>query len=202
MSTLASVYHKPPEQFVGAGKYGAAAVQLAAIEEQLQNAREDPLAASAAATAAAVSGKVDDAAPAVVAQSNAENLLDIDFDAPPAPATPVTAQATGASGSAVPPPVAAGGAPKASSGLEDLMGAFGDSAPAAAPAPAPAQAPMATGTSTSNADLLAGLGGLNISSPQAPPAQTQTPAHSGQQGQGQGQRPQQPKSTQDIMDLF
>lgn len=32
LSTLASVYHKPPEQFVGQGRYGADAVQKAAIE--------------------------------------------------------------------------------------------------------------------------------------------------------------------------
>ena len=32
LSTLASVYHKPPEQFVGQGIYGADAVQRAAIE--------------------------------------------------------------------------------------------------------------------------------------------------------------------------
>ena len=32
LSTLASVYHKPPEQFVGQGKFGADAVQKAAIE--------------------------------------------------------------------------------------------------------------------------------------------------------------------------
>lgn len=32
LSTLSSVYHKPPEQFVGQGKYGADAVQKAAIE--------------------------------------------------------------------------------------------------------------------------------------------------------------------------
>jgi vesicle coat complex subunit len=32
LSTLASVYHKPPETFVGHGKYGADAVQKAAIE--------------------------------------------------------------------------------------------------------------------------------------------------------------------------
>ena len=32
LSTLASVYHKPPETFVGQGKYGADAVQKAAIE--------------------------------------------------------------------------------------------------------------------------------------------------------------------------
>jgi vesicle coat complex subunit len=32
LSTLSSVYHKPPEQFVGAGRFGADAVQRAAIE--------------------------------------------------------------------------------------------------------------------------------------------------------------------------
>ena len=71
LGTLASVYHKPPETFVGQGRYGADAVQKAAIEEQMQNARENPLAAAAAA--AAVSG-------APPPQNNAENLLDIDFD--------------------------------------------------------------------------------------------------------------------------
>ena len=32
LSTLASVYHKPPETFIGHGRYGADAVQKAAIE--------------------------------------------------------------------------------------------------------------------------------------------------------------------------
>jgi hypothetical protein len=32
ISTLASVYHKPPETFVGQGRYGADAVQKRAIE--------------------------------------------------------------------------------------------------------------------------------------------------------------------------
>ena len=32
ISTLASVYHQPPEQFVGQGRFGADAVQKAAIE--------------------------------------------------------------------------------------------------------------------------------------------------------------------------
>lgn len=32
LSTLASVYHKPPEQFIGQGRYGSDAVQKAAIE--------------------------------------------------------------------------------------------------------------------------------------------------------------------------
>ena len=32
LSTLSSVYHKPPESFIGQGRYGADAVQKAAIE--------------------------------------------------------------------------------------------------------------------------------------------------------------------------
>ncbi|KMU72628.1 clathrin binding protein [Coccidioides immitis RMSCC 3703] len=72
LSTLASVYHKPPEQFVGQGRFAADAVQKAAIEEQLQNARENPLAAAAAAAVTGTS-----TAPI---QNNVENLLDIDFD--------------------------------------------------------------------------------------------------------------------------
>jgi AP-1 complex subunit beta-1 len=32
LSTLASVYHKPPEAFLGQGRYGAEAMQRAAIE--------------------------------------------------------------------------------------------------------------------------------------------------------------------------
>ncbi|KAI1000287.1 AP-1 complex subunit beta-1 [Podosphaera aphanis] len=71
LSTLASVYHKSPETFVGQGRYGADAIQHAAIQEQRQNAVENPIAASAA-----------------VAQTNAENLLDFDFDGA-APATAV-----------------------------------------------------------------------------------------------------------------
>jgi hypothetical protein len=32
LSTLASVYHKPPEAFLGQGRFGAEAMQKAAIE--------------------------------------------------------------------------------------------------------------------------------------------------------------------------
>jgi AP-1 complex subunit beta-1 len=32
LSTLASVYHKPPETFLGQGRFGAEAMQKAAIE--------------------------------------------------------------------------------------------------------------------------------------------------------------------------
>ena len=74
LSTLASVYHKPPESFVGKGRFGADEIQRAAIQEQRQNAAENPIAASVAAAAAA-NGTGSGAS-----QNNIENLLDIDFD--------------------------------------------------------------------------------------------------------------------------
>ncbi|EPQ66184.1 Beta-adaptin, partial [Blumeria graminis f. sp. tritici 96224] len=77
ISTLASVYHKPPETFIGQGRYGADAIQHAAIQEQRENAVENPIAASTV----------------VSSQNNADNLLDIDFDGtvPVSPGIPVSA---------------------------------------------------------------------------------------------------------------
>ncbi|CAG8465681.1 6856_t:CDS:10 [Acaulospora morrowiae] len=59
ISTLASVYHKPPETFLGKGRFGADAVQRRAIEEQEEASRESPIQAQT--------------------KSNIENLLDLDF---------------------------------------------------------------------------------------------------------------------------
>ena len=56
LSTLASVYHKPPEAFVGKGRYGADAIQRAAIQEQQENLAENPIAASVATANAANGG--------------------------------------------------------------------------------------------------------------------------------------------------
>ena len=74
MGSLASVYHKPADSFVGKGRFGADAVQRRAIEfepplssmtdcdrEQIQNARENPIQAQS--------------------KSNVENLLDLDLGA-------------------------------------------------------------------------------------------------------------------------
>ncbi|KAL4960795.1 putative AP-1 adaptor complex subunit beta [Aspergillus stella-maris] len=182
LSTLASVYHMPPVQFVGQGRFGADAVQKAAIEEQLQNARENPLAAAAAA--AAVSGT-----PAPQQQNNVENLLDIDFDGT-APASAHKEPNGGMSGleglAGTPVRVEspAVGAPSGSNNLDDLLGVFGDSG---APSSAGASAPPNGG---SGADLLDGLGGLDLS------------------GNGMSSPPPAPGSSQpkktneDIMSLF
>lgn len=93
----------------------------------MQNARENPLAAVAAA--AAVSGSIS------ASQNNAENLLDIDFDG----AAPASTQKEPASGIAdleglagtpqrvASPAVTGGAAPSAGKNdLDDLAGVFGN----------------------------------------------------------------------------
>jgi AP-1 complex subunit beta-1 len=72
LGSLASVYHKPKDSFVGKGRFGADAVQRRAIEyflissitnlrEQIQNAQENPIQAQS--------------------KSNIENLLDLEMGA-------------------------------------------------------------------------------------------------------------------------
>ncbi|KAJ6111827.1 hypothetical protein N7523_007888 [Penicillium sp. IBT 18751x] len=177
LSTLSSVYHKPPEQFVGHGRFGADAVQRAAIEEQIQNARENPLAAAAAA---AVSGDT----PSAPAQNNVENLLDIDFDGgAPASAHPeASGGMSGLEGLAGTPvrmqsPAVGAPAPQSSNNLDDLLGVFGDSG-SAQPSSSNANGSGAAG------DLMNGFSGLDLSS-NAPPADNQAR-----------------KPNQDIMDLL
>lgn len=146
LSTLASVYHKPPESFVGKGRFGADEIQQAAIQEQRQNAADDPIAASAATTAA--DGP---------AQNNIENLLDIDFDgAAPASAAPAAAAPAGSG-----------------SGMDDMMGLF--DAPAAAPVQAAGSGAGAVGDMMNGfggLELGAGAGAQG-SSAAMPPAQGQ-----------------------------
>jgi AP-1 complex subunit beta-1 len=168
LSTLSSVYHKPPEQFIGQGRYGAESIQAAAIEEQLENARENPLAAAAAAVAAtngtSASGE----------QSNAENLLDIDFDGA-APASVTEQPSNGLSGleglAGTPQRVAspASATPQPATGnLDDLMGVFGNGN--AAP---PASSSSAFG-GMSDSDIMNGFATMDMSGAnQPPPAKTQ-----------------------------
>lgn len=175
LSTLSSVYHKPPSSFLGHGR--SSALQQAAIEEAAQNARENPIAA----------GQGVSAAP----QSNAENLLDIDFDG----AQPASLQAvpkgglSGLEGLAGTPmrvesPAATMNHPVASppppqnGGMDDLMGVFGDGGGSSAAA----AAPHANGGSMS--DLIDGFGGLGIggtgpTSSHVTPQQDQTPFGAG-----------------------
>ena len=154
-------------------------MQKAAIEEQMQNARENPLAAAAAA--AAVSG-------APPPQANAENLLDIDFDG----AAPASAQKSPPSGMSgleglagtpqrVASPAAADGLSMAGNNMDDLMGLSNGSAGGFGQ--------QANGNAMTNEDILGGFGGLDINVANQPPP-------SGQQLQG-GKR-----TNEDLLGLF
>lgn len=149
ISTLASVYHKPPETFVGQGRFGADAIQHAAIQEQRQNVVDDP---SVAAVIAGASGGI--------LQNNAENLLDIDFDgaAPASAASPPRSGTSGLEGLAgTPQRMASPIEGKASqSNMDDMMGLFGP--------------PLPSGGD----DLMNGFAGMDLSGmSQPPPPQTQ-----------------------------
>ena len=176
LSTLASVYHKPPESFVGKGRFGADEIQAAALQEQRQNAAENPIAA--AAVAAAANG--------ASAQNNLENLLDIDFDGA-APASADTGTGTPDRMASPASTGGLGGPPASGSSIADMMGLF--DAPPAPPAGAPSV------TSGGMGDLMNGFAEMDISGSSHPP-----PA-----GQQLGHAPPQQKSTSagdDLLGLF
>jgi len=179
LSTLASVYHKPPEAFLGQGRFGAEAMQRAAIEEQQEEARENPIAAAAAAAAAG--GQ---------APTNMENLLDIDFDGS-APASMQKQPGFGASGleglAGTPqrvgsPAVNAPAAAPQQSNMDDLMGLFGDGGGGGGTAAPSAQ--------MSNDDMMSGFASMSMNTNQPPPATQQL---GGDQSK---------KTNQDLLDLF
>lgn len=127
--------------------------------EQLQNAREDPLAAAAAA----VSGTT----PSAQAASNIENLLDIDFDgtAPASARSDPLSGTSGLEGLAGTPvrvhsPVA--GAPAASNNLDDLLGVFGGGEGVETAAGAGGFVGSSQGHG-GNVDLMNGFAGLDLS---------------------------------------
>lgn len=160
LSTLASVYHKPPESFVGKGRFGADEIQAAAIQEQRQNAAENPIAAAAAAAAANGTAAT---------QNNIENLLDIDFDGA-APASADTGTGTPDRASSPTSPGALGsGPPPGSSSIADMMGLF-DAAPAGQAAPAAAAPP---GGSGGMHDLMNGFASMDMSGNSQPPPAAQ-----------------------------
>ena len=196
LSTLASVYHKPPEQFVGQGRFAADAVQQAAIEEQLQNARENPIAAAAA--------KGGDVVTDSQQTTNAENLLDIDFDGA-APASVQNQPSNGLSGleglAGTPqrvasptnapsqPPAPASSQPN--NNLDDLLGAFGNGGESDVMSSASAFG--ATAPPMSHDDILNGFGGMDLMGQhQPPPAKTQLDNNAG------GGK----KTNEDLMSLF
>lgn len=188
LSTLASVYHKPPESFMGKGRYGADEIQRAAIQEQRREAAENPIAAAAAAAAAANGGQP---------QSNVENLLDIDFDG--------AAPASHEQGGSVPPtpdrtdsPAVggmSGGAGGPSGGMADMMGLFD-----AAPSSSSQQQPAMGGGGGAMGDIMNGFATMDLSGTSAPP-----PPNQQLHPQGTGGQPQQSQSSggaDDLLGLF
>ncbi|RTE83423.1 hypothetical protein BHE90_002033 [Fusarium euwallaceae] len=174
LSTLASVYHKPPESFVGKGRFGADEIQRAAIQEQRQNAADNPIAASVAAAAANGSGSG-------ASQNNIENLLDIDFDG----AAPASQEQNSAS--ATPDRVASPASGGPSGAMADMMSMFD------APAPASSSAAPAAGPSGGMNDLMNGFEGLNFGG-----ASASEPLPAAMQlQQAQGGASQQPKKDSD-----
>lgn len=171
LSTLASVYHKPPETFVGHGRYGADAIQHAAIQEQRQNAVENPIAASAIA---AQNGS---------SNTNAENLLDIDFDgaAPASADLPPSGGASGLEGLAGTPQRVASPAVNApaapASSMDDMMGLFDMGGPSSS-------------SGGGAGDMMNGFAGLDLSAGSQPP-----PA--GQQLHSDGK-----KTNEDLLGMF
>lgn len=180
LSTLASVYHKPPESFVGKGRFGADEIQAAAIQEQRQNAAENPIAASVAGP----NGQNP--------QNNIENLLDIDFDG----GAPASHEQMSASATATPDRVAspaAGAAP--SGGMADMMGLFD------APPPPPPQSGVAGGGAGGMNDIMNGFDGLDLGgSSQPPPASVQLGL--GDVGAGAGAEQKKSSGNDDLLGLF
>jgi len=179
LSTLASVYHKPPHTFIGQGR--SSALQAAAIEEAKQEARENPIAA--AAVTAAISG-----ASAPQASSNAENLLDIDFDGA-APASMQKAPMAGSSGleglAGTPQRVASPSvtSPTSGCGMEDLMGVFGGGSNGL---------PAGGMNGAAANDLMNGFASMDSNGGQPPPPQQQM------DGMGGGDK----KTKDDLLGLF
>ena len=158
---------------------GATLIQLS--REQMQNARENPLAAAAAA--AAVSGAHPPA------QANNENLLDIDFDgaAPASTQKSPTAGMSGLEGLAgtpqrvASPSTADGGIMSSTSGggnLDDLMGLSNGMG----------------GMNGNHQDVMAGFAGLDLGGGTQPlPPQQQLAGQAGVGGK---------KTNEDLLGLF
>lgn len=179
LSTLASVYHKPPESFVGKGRYGADEIQRAAIQEQRQNAAENPIAASVAAANANGSGSAQP-------QSNIENLLDIDFDG----AAPASHEQNSAS--ATPDRVASPSGGAASGGMADMMSMFD--------APAPSNN-AGQGMGGGMADMMSGFEGMNFGGASSDPLPPAMQLHGGS-SQPPQQQQQQQKDSDDLLGLL
>lgn len=171
LSTLASVYHKPPQTFIGDGR--SSALQAEAIEEAREHARENPIAADA--VSAAIAGGTTQ----TQTQSNAENLLDIDFDgsAPASLQKVPTSGGSGLEGMAGTPQRVASPTSGGPGGMDDLAGMFGDSN-------------GVNGSSGAGNDLMNGFASMSMDDGQPPASQTQLHGGGGK------------KTNEDLLGLF
>ncbi|KAL2285623.1 hypothetical protein FJTKL_07647 [Diaporthe vaccinii] len=193
LSTLASVYHKPPESFVGKGRFGADEIQRAAIQEQRREAAENPIAASAAA-----------AANGSQPQSNVENLLDIDFDGA-APASQEQASAAATPDRVASPAVGGAAGASSSGGMADMMGLFDVSSPTGSAAAPPMGGGFGgAGGGGAMGDMMNGFAGMDLSGTSAPPPPGQQlhPQGTGGQQLPLGQQQGGGGGSDDLLGLF
>ncbi|KAF9398827.1 beta-adaptin [Mortierella sp. AD011] len=190
ISTLASVYHKPPTAFMGNRAYGADAVRRAAVadardEEQItgDDSPETVEGATANTTGAPKNAMVD--------------LLDLDFGSsePTFTSPPVSGAKPSNSG------------PNYSADLFDISSDMGSSSDMFG-SPMPTMAVMNGGVgqgikspTTDHFSDLGGLGGLNFGQPAGQQQQQQQQQQQSQQ-QAQQPNPAQSSTVNDLLDLF
>lgn len=194
LSTLASVYHKPPESFVGKGRFGADEIQRAAIQEQRQNAADNPIAASVAAASASANGTSGSKS-----QNNVENLLDIDFDGAAPASQEQQNSSTNPSRTASP----AAGAP--SGGMADMMSMFDAPPPQSSGTPSGTPSIPQQSTGGGMNDLMNGFDGLSFGGQQSGeplPAAMQLQNAQGSPPPPQGAPQGQKKDSDDLLGLF
>ena len=180
---MASVYHKPPESFVGKGRFGADEIQRAAIQEQRENAVENPIAASVAANGTKGGGS----------QNNIENLLDIDFDG----AAPASQEQPSAA--ATPDRVASPAAGSTSGGMADMMSMF--DAPTSQSEQSQSKGGFGAQGGSGMNDLMDGFESLNFGAQGASSGEPLPAAMQLQNAQG-GSSQQPKKDSDDLLGLF
>ena len=137
LGSLASVYHKPKDSFVGKGKFGADAVQRQAIEytlfttrqlmvrEQIRNAQENPIQAQTKSNVEDLLG-FEVGGPSETQTNSTLNILNdlstlsISMSPPPTEVTSPLPQSQPIS------PVVSSAAPGPTNNMNDLLGIFGN----------------------------------------------------------------------------
>ncbi|KAF9436855.1 beta-adaptin [Entomortierella beljakovae] len=198
ISTLASVYHKPPSAFMGNRAYGADAVRKAAVEDARDEEHNSAAADTPEATGEAVAPK-----------NAVADLLDLDFGSP----EPVF---TSPKSSTVP---AANNGPNYSADLFDMSSDMGSSSSVfggnsitaglnvattqevISPTTREVISPTTQEVRSPTIDHFAGLGGLSFGSPMGQQQQQQQQQFT-QQTQQSKQTNTQSSTVNDLLDLF